>query len=110
MTPEDVALACKDWTTEQVEQAIQQLALQRAKMKPAVPMDFAHGQLFTGTDGPRWHTQREVPAGKSLLHFRHPGFGWLHFAVPPDEAKRLAKYLLKQVEVTEKENAKLTNN
>ena len=112
MTPEQVVDAAKNWTPEQVEQTVAGLAKLRAAMEPAVTTDFKPGQAVPNvTTTPRWHTQRESLQGLSLLHFRHPGLGWLHFAIPPREAVRLARLLLNQAKVTKKrDEAKRPSN
>jgi hypothetical protein len=112
MTADEVVNAAKEWPTDKVEQVIAELAKLRAGMEPAVITEFKPGQAVTNvTTTPRWHTQRERLQGLSLLHFRHPGLGWLHFAIPPREAVRLAKLLFAQAKITkEKEQSKRVSN
>ncbi len=98
--------ACRGWTADQLDQAIKQLGELRAGKEPQVPMNFSYGGPYDALEDARWNTQREALAGKSMLHFRHPGFGWLHFAIPPEEAKQLAGHLLSQVAETESQAGK----
>jgi hypothetical protein len=112
MTADELVDAAKGWPPAKIEQAIAELAKLRAGMEPAVTTDFKPGQAVSNvTTTPRWQTQRERLQGLSLLHFRHPGLGWLHFAIPPREAVRLAKLLFAQAKITkEKEEAKRISN
>ena len=112
MTPDEVLEAAKTWDVEQIEQTIAELAKLRAGMEPAVTTEFKPGQAVPNVSiTPRWHSQRENLQGLSMLHFRHPGLGWLHFAIPPKEAVRLARLLLNQVKVTMKnEQGKRVSN
>ena len=96
MTPDELANQCTDWTAEQLDQAIEQLGKLRASKQPPVTSEFNYRGPFYTIDPVRWNSQREAVEGKSLLHLRHPGFGWLHFAITPDDAKKLAKILLHQ--------------
>lgn len=47
---------------------------------------------------PRWEVRGQTPGlpkGAALLHLRHPGFGWLSFAIPAHEAIAMGESLAK---------------
>ena len=70
----------------------------RAAMTPAHPADFAVGQHVQAIENPRIVSELDTRTGRSLLHLRHPGFGWLHFLLPKEHAAKLAELLRNQVE------------
>jgi hypothetical protein len=45
---------------------------------------------------PAFELEADQLAGDSLLHIRHPHFGWLHFIFSKAEAKKLGGLLLAQ--------------
>jgi hypothetical protein len=64
----------------------------RSYMKPEVPGDYT--EPFNAIVEPKWAVAREALEEHSALHLRHPGLGWLHFMLPPSEAKRLGEQLI----------------
>jgi hypothetical protein len=88
--------------TTQVDKFIDALWKWRIKMQPEHPTDFALGQKPSAIADPRWYTESELKQGGSLIHLRHPGFGWLSFWLPKNEATKLAGFLRAQVEEQEK--------
>src|SRR5687768_14456056 len=84
--------------TARVEFLLRKLGEFRALMIPEVPRTFAMGQKVEAVADPAWVTEPDAMLGHSLLHIREPRFGWLHFVLPPHEAKKLAEYLLRQAE------------
>jgi hypothetical protein len=82
--------------TAGVEALMKGLAEIRADMTPAVPPEWATGQAAAGVRSPRFVCEEEALHGGSLLHLRHPGYGWLHFAFPAEVARRLGAFLLRQ--------------
>lgn len=50
-------------------------------------------QKFEALYDPAWQAAPEMKGGRSVLHVRHPGFGWLHFSLPKRAAARLSKIL-----------------
>lgn len=70
----------------------------RSCMAQQHPNDFALGQKVTAINDPRWFTELDALGEFSLIHFRHPGYGWLSFALPLPEAAKLAQFLQKQAE------------
>ena len=88
--------------TDQVDRLIAALWKWRSQMKPEHPPDFALEQTLSPIPDPRWYTAPALGHGGSLIHLRHPGFGWLSFWLPKHEAAKLADFLRVQVEEQEK--------
>lgn len=82
----------------QVDDLLHNLGLLRASMTDQHPAEFALGQKTMAVPDPRWATEPDLLNGDSLIHLRHPGFGWLHFLIPRTDAAKLAGYLQAQVE------------
>lgn len=72
------------------------LAEIRAEMQPPVPAQWTPGQTAAGTRNPAFLCEAEALHGGSLLHLRHPGYGWLHFAFPAEIARKIGTFLLRQ--------------
>lgn len=85
-----------DLDTAGIEALLRGFAEVRAKMKPPVPAGWEGGQMAAGVRSPGFVCEEEALQGGSLLHLRHPGLGWLHFAFPAEAARRLGAYLLRQ--------------
>lgn len=83
--------------TSQVEKFMETLRQWRSQMKPDIPDEFALGSRVTAILNPPWCTEPESSQGDSLLHIRHPGYGWLSFLIPTLEAAKLAGFLQSQV-------------
>ena len=80
-----------------VEEILSKLAEFRAHMKPGMAPDFARGQQVLAEQNLQWVAEADAN-GDTLLHIRDSGFGWLHFVVPKEEARRLAAALQAQVD------------
>lgn len=72
------------------------LAEIRAEMQPGVPAQWPAGQVAAGTRSPAFLCEAEALHGGCLLHLRHPGYGWLHFALPIEVARRIGTFFLRQ--------------
>jgi hypothetical protein len=66
-------------------------------MTPGIAADFARGQQVLAEKGLQWVAEADAN-GNTLLHIRDSGFGWLHFVVLKEEARRLAATLQAQVD------------
>ena len=95
--PTKPAVALK-LSVSDVEEMLKNLGKFRAAMKPEIPKDYALGQKVTAIRDPAWKTEADLMSGGSLLHMRDPHFGWLHYMIPKEEAKKLVGYLQTQVE------------
>lgn len=78
-----------------VEELQRNLAAARSHMKPDVPAELPAGQLSAVTD-PRWWTEPHLSGG-TVLAFRHPGYGWLGYLVPPESRDQLHALLGRQI-------------
>ena len=74
-----------------VENLLKHLGEYRAMMQPEVQPRFGLGQSVIFD--PRWATEPELMLGNSVLHLRDPRYGWVHYAIPRDEARRLGALL-----------------
>jgi hypothetical protein len=91
--------------TTQVDEMLAAVAQWRAKMYPAIPDSYDQKIHLTAEKNPQWYTEPEMSMGGSLLHLRHPAFGWLSSWLPRPEAAKLAKFLQAQDEAQEKASA-----
>ena len=82
----------------EVAEMLQNLGEFRAMMKPEVPHKFAMGQKVLAIPDPAWVTEPDIMLGASLIHLRDPRFGWLHYLLPPHEARKLGEFLIKQAD------------
>ena len=81
-------------TTDQLDQHLRDLSMQRTRMSPQVPMK--------PPDGDQKVTLHEVTAmgasrastGHATVFLRHPGFGWLCFKFEAKDAARLGAFLV----------------
>jgi hypothetical protein len=77
---------------------IKKLAGLRTLFAEQVPADIDPGTRIEAINDPGWivHAKNPgLPAGTVLLHLRHPGLGWLSFAIPAHEAKAMSETLAK---------------
>lgn len=66
-----------------IEQLIRALGVMRAQMSPPVRTeDPKFGDEVEALTDPRWWINADSFIGGALLQIRHPGFGWLGFALP----------------------------
>jgi hypothetical protein len=90
-----VALA---WTASAVDEHFEKLGELRANMTPEISKTWARGQTFLAVPDPAWMTEPDALIGNSILHIRDPRFGWLHYMIPREGARQLARYLQNQVD------------
>ncbi|WP_419687245.1 hypothetical protein ACN22W_08315 [Burkholderia theae] len=81
-----------------IEKLIAALASMREAMEPPVPMDPPIGSQMPAQVDPRFWTELNHMISASMLALRHPGLGWLAFALPPSSAEQLTIYLQQQAE------------
>jgi hypothetical protein len=70
----------------------------RALMQPEVPKTFPMGQMVDAIPDPAWVTEPDAMLGNTVLHIRDPRYGWLHYVIPREEARKLASVLQNQVD------------
>ena len=95
--PTDPPVALK-LDAQHVEEILKNLGEFRAHMKPEIPHDHAMGRKIEAVPDPKWVTEPDAMIGNSLLHIRDPRFGWLHYLIPRDEARKLGGVLQTQAD------------
>jgi len=55
-------------------------------------------KIVPAVTNPAWVVEPDAMMGNALLHVRDPRYGWLHFLIPKDEARKLAGALLAQAD------------
>jgi hypothetical protein len=87
----------------EVEGVIAGLGGLRADMWPQVSKAYRLGQgiIDDPVVDPNWGTEpAEINQGfHTILHIRDPRFGWLHYALPRDEARNLAALIQHQLDL-----------
>lgn len=87
------------WTVAGVDDILKNLGELRASMPPEFPRGYDRGQKVSNcVPDPIWVTEPDAMMGNSLLHIRDPRYGWLHYLLPRDEAKKLGGYLQQQAD------------
>jgi hypothetical protein len=86
------------FNTETIQDMLQNLGDFRGGMKPEIERTYALGQKVTAIPDPAWTTEPDLLMGNTLLHIRDPRYGWLHYLIPREEARKLAGYLQAQVD------------
>src|SRR5712671_5845130 len=81
-----------------VEEILKNLGEFRCAMKPEIPTTFAMGQKISAVPDPAWVTEPDAMMGNTILHIRDPRYGWLHYMIPREEARKLASTLQAQVD------------
>jgi hypothetical protein len=78
-------------SASELDDFIAEAAERRAKMEPAISRN--HPQQSEAIIDPSWFTG-PIPKtrGHIALQIRHPGLGWLCFAIPPHEIASLMKF------------------
>ncbi|MEX2201640.1 MAG: hypothetical protein WD711_09620 [Dongiaceae bacterium] len=88
--------AVQSLDTQDVEELLRTLGECRGRMLPEIGKKWALGQIVGAVTDPRWYVEPETTTGGSLLHVRDSRFGWLHYIVPREEARKLGEYLIAQ--------------
>jgi hypothetical protein len=55
------------------------------------------GDVVKAIPAPIWWTE-PTAQGDTMLHIRDPRYGWLHYMIPREEARKLAAYIQNQVD------------
>lgn len=83
------------FTLADLEDLIEGLGRARKAMQPPVsPAHWPPGQKVPVELNPAWTAERAGFVGGALIHFRDPRFGWIHYVMPPLEAKSLGEVLV----------------
>jgi hypothetical protein len=78
---------------EEIDGLLKNLAGLRAMMQPAHPFDFANDENINFIVDPRWEYGDEPLLDQRVLRIRDPRFGWLHYVISDDSARKLADAL-----------------
>lgn len=80
-------------STAQLAQLIDDLSRLREQMRPSVRVDPPDDAIRAIPD-PHMGGRSAWVEGRIAMLVRHPGYGWLAFAIKPEAAKELAAHLL----------------
>lgn len=92
MFANDPTLTAK-FTTAEIDRILKELGEIRAEMEPLVPDTFEMAEDEEPVIDPIWETSTDQSNKAVLLHLCDPRFGWLHYALPREEAKKLGGFL-----------------
>jgi hypothetical protein len=81
-----------------IENMLEHLGAFRARMYPPREPSYAPGQKCECIQNPAWLTDPDALLGNTLFHLRDPRFGWQHYLIPREEARKLARVLQNQVD------------
>jgi hypothetical protein len=81
-----------------IEDILTHLGDFRSVMWPEVTKIYRSGQPVKAIPDPLWMTEPDANEGNTLLHIRDPRYGWLHYMIPREEARKLAAYIQNQVD------------
>ncbi len=93
-------------STNDVERLIGSLVGMRTRMLPPVPLTLPVDQTYRGILDPSMSGEIDGLGENILIHFRHPGAGWVHFGFSPPRARILGNYLLEQADIVDATRAK----
>ena len=86
--------------TANVDTLLHGLGELRAQMQPPPAPEFATGQQFVAAANPSFVTEVAGLEGNSVIHLRDPRFGWLHYMIPKEQARKLGVSLAMQADTT----------
>ena len=72
---------------------LKELGELRWDMDPEVPDSYELAKDEEPVADPVWETAPDASNENALLHICDPRFGWLHYALPKEEAQKLAGFL-----------------
>jgi len=80
-------------TANQLDELLRDLALYRSQMIPHVPLELPSGeQSLNFAEVTAMGLSTRAPIGVATVMLRHPGFGWLSFAMHAVHAENLALF------------------
>ena len=85
-------------STADVDSLLHALGGLRVEMQPQPPAEFPRGQEFVAAPYPAWGTEIDAMHGNSVLRFRDPRFGWLHYMLSKAEAGKMSIALAMQAD------------
>ena len=81
---------------DEIDGLLRNLGELRAMMQPAHPFDFKEVEHANFMVDPRWEFGDEPLLDQKVLRIRDPRFGWLHYVISDDSARKLADALISQ--------------
>jgi len=81
------------FSTAEIEGILKDLGEIRWDMEPEVPDTFVMEEDEEPVPDPVWETAADKSNENALLHICDPRFGWLHYAIPREEAQKLGGFL-----------------
>jgi len=78
----------------EIDGLLKNLGELRAMMQPSHPLDFTKDADIDFIVDPRWRYGHDPSLGQSVLHIRDARFGWLHYIISEDTARKLADALI----------------
>lgn len=97
------------YEADQVDSMLAMLRTMRSAMDPPVDNDLQIGKPINILRDPKWYTELEVMTQDTLFRILDPGFGWLNYVIPRQNAEKLAGLLNKQVNTPPGETPDKTN-
>ena len=80
----------KSMSTEDLDELVRLIALERAKREPQVTME--QPQTMEAALDPKWYVS--LTEANTFLQLRHPGHGWVGYVIPPPSRALLVSLLL----------------
>jgi hypothetical protein len=81
-----------------LEQILAELSAARRQMLPSITERWPAGTTVTADRDPKWSIEHDQLAGDPLLHLRDPRFGWAHYILTKDQARKLGHALIAQAD------------
>ncbi|WP_186117773.1 hypothetical protein [Burkholderia gladioli] len=85
-------------TPADVEQLINALAALRETMTPPVQENLQLGEPARAVFDPRWFSQANLLTQGTDLFLRHPGLGWIGYALSNESLHSLSALLQRQID------------
>ena len=80
----------KTLSAAELDALLQAVSLERAKREPAVAME--QPKTMEAALDPKWYIS--LSDANTILQFRHPGYGWVGYVIPPPSRAALVSFLL----------------
>ncbi|GGH16174.1 hypothetical protein GCM10007036_16660 [Alsobacter metallidurans] len=81
-----------------LDQLIYKLAKARAHLADGVPLQLEPVAIIEAVADPNWRVNRPIEGGFRPLLLRHPGFGWIGYALSQQSAAALVEQLTDEPE------------
>jgi hypothetical protein len=81
-------------TAAKLDELFHTLGVLRSGMIPFHSETWERGSEVTSLRDPTWSLENDQLAGDPLLHLRSEWFGWLHFILDKEEARKLGEALI----------------